>query len=100
MKKLLVILLLLFPVHGAWADEPIQSLEEDIEQEKIDLRKYIEREKQKAKEEEEMQYCKIRYEIQEKCALKSAKAKTDTAANLIYNSCMRKNGLSPVGPVC
>ena len=91
MKKLLLLLLLLFPVHGAWAEEhtgeglTFEELKPDD--------KYIERE-QKAKE--RMECRKAGGVIIEKCGLKAAKAKTDTAANLIYTGCMRKHGLSLV----
>ena len=92
MKKLLVILLLLFPLHGAGAGEHTgegltfeELMPDDAELER------------KAKEAKERMECrKARGVIIEKCGLKAAKAKTDTAANLIYTGCMRKHGLSLV----
>ena len=78
MKKLLVILLLFFPVHGAWGIDKIKSY-------------WCKKKAAKAKTElaagRIYSGCYSRNKLRYSCGKKAAKAKTVLAANRIYSGC-------------
>ena len=99
MRKLLVILLLLLPVHGAWANE--SWTQEDWDEfyskhkkpnkyEKYanpppepEEKTWLEKQKDKRKKKADAKYF---------CAIKSGKAKNSRATERIYQACMEREG--------
>ena len=84
MKKLLLILLLFFPVHGAWGIDKIKSY-------------WCKKKAAKAKTElaagRIYSGCYSRNKLRYSCGKKAAKAKTVLAANRIYSGCYFGNKL-------
>ena len=84
MKKLLVILLLLFPFHGAWGIDKIKSY-------------WCKKKAAKAKTElaaiRIYSGCYSGNKLRYSCGKKAAKAKTVLAANRIYSGCYFGNKL-------
>ena len=98
MKKLLVILLLFFPVHGAWAEKAdwLKATPEEMEE----MKKEAEARKRRLGIEENKSWLdKIKEKNEERkfeehmCALSAEDAKTDAAAKQIFKSCMKNKGL-------
>lgn len=101
MKKLLIILLLFFPVHGAWADETEGMTPEELDEfySKHKKPNYFDKYDDPPPEPEEKTWLEKQKDKREKkandkyyCSKKSGKANTTTAANRIYNACMEKKG--------
>ena len=99
MKKLLVILLLFFPVHGAWANESWTQEDWDEFYSKNKKPNKYEKYANPPPEPEEKTWLEKQKDKREKkaddkyyCSKKSGKANTTTAANRIYNACMERKG--------
>ena len=113
MKKLLVILLLLFPVHGAWADDNedvymycsgkydltiLKLIQIDEKCEKGDTSACkLDKKFDKCLKKERKRLTKERRQrekiwAEERCSRQAMKSKTNKAADRFYKACMKSAG--------